>query len=223
MRMKPEHFDRLVELSCREGLSLRIYLIMMRRALRHVIAEDEQERQEQSRAIRAFKRNLPWSKSALDKYLEACRALQQHNRELIVMYGCYLRDHHVALEAELGWGGLCDVLCVNPAHRAEAAKADKGLFGITWIGRQFEDSATYYGSNDTGKGPITRAISAAMTTWMINNMDKLPDPFAPGGPFYGIPTYTQMPDGSMRRNAPTVTVHDSEGSRVVTGKPRTAK
>lgn len=218
--MKPEHFDRLVELSCREDLPLRTYLIMMRRALRHVIAEDERERQEQSRDIRAFKRNLPWSQSALDKYLEACRALQQHNHELIVMYGRYLRDSHLELEAEIGWDGLCDVLCVNPAHRAEAAKSEKGLFGITWIGGQFEDSATYYGSDDTGKGPITRAIDAALTDWMIKNMDKLPDPFAPGGPFYGVPTYTQMPDGSMVRNTPTVTVHDADGSRVVKGKPR---
>ncbi len=221
--MKPEHFDRLVELSCREGLSLRTYLIMMRRALRHVIAEDDRERLDASKGMRAFKRNLPWSQSVMDRYAEACRALQQHNRELLVMYGCYLRDHHVALEAELGWDGLCDVLCVNPAHRAEASEADKGLFGITWIGGQFEDSATYYGSDDTGKGPITRAINAAMTEWMINNMDKLPDPFAPDGPFYGVPTYYQQPDGRMARQSAPLVVHDEQGSRIVTRKIEVSK
>lgn len=223
MRMKPEHFDRLVELSCREGLPLRTYLIMMRRALRHVIAEDDRERLDASKGMRAFKRNLPWSQSAMDKYAEACRALQQHNHELIVMYGRYLRDSHLELEAEIGWDGLCDVLCVNPAHRAEAAEADKGLFGITWIGGQFEDSATHYGSEDTGKGPITRAISAAMTTWMINNMDKLPDPFAPGGPFYGVPTYHPQPDGSMARQSAPLVVHDTQGSRIVTRKIEVSK
>ncbi|WP_313227686.1 hypothetical protein [Stutzerimonas chloritidismutans] len=214
--MKSEHFDRLVDLSCREGLPLRTYLVMMRRALRHVIAEDDRERQEQSRDIRAFKRNLPWSQSALDKYTEACRALQQHNRKLIVMYGRYLRDSHLALEQEIGWEGLCDVLCVNPVHRVEAAEPEKSLLGITWIGGQFEDSATHYGGNATGKGPITRAIGAAVTDWVISNMDKLPDPFAPDSPFYGVPTYHQQPDGSMARQSAPLVVHDADGSRVVT-------
>lgn len=220
MRMKDQHFDTLIK-KAHENLSARTRLIVMRRALRHVAACDAEERLVIRMVIRRLKRQLPFSKSKLEAaegLLEECR---QHNRDLLVGMGRYLRDYHQLFESAMSFDELCDVLCVNPVHRQEAGKDERGLFGITWIGGQFEDSSTHYGKwGAYGEGPITRAIDTALTDWMIKNMDKLPDPFAPGGPFYGVPTYTQMPDGSMVRNTPTVTVHDADGSRVVEGKPR---
>lgn len=217
MRMKDEHLNLLIAKLCQD-LSFRMRLIAMRRALRHVLACDEDERQVLCATIRVLKRQLPFSKAKLEsveKLLSDCR---QHNRDLLVDFGKYLREYHQAIEQSMTYDELCDVLCVNPVHRVESALAEKGLFGITWIGGQFEDSAAHYGSDGTGKGPITRAISAAMTDWLIKNTDKLPDPFAPGGPFHGMPTYHPQPDGTMARQSAPLTVHDANGSRVVKRK-----
>lgn len=218
MIMKPEHFDRLANKSV-QVLSFRTRLIVTRRLLREVLAQDEREKTILRMAIRQLKRKLPFTKSKLieaEQLLSDCR---KANRKILTSYGQMLRDSHYAFEDDLGWEGICDVLCVNAVHRNEAGAHDKGLFGITWIGGQFEDSSTHYGSDVTGGGPITRAIGAAMQDWMLNNMDKLPDPFAPGGPFYGLPLYTQQSDGTMVMNTPAVTVHSADGSKVVASKP----
>lgn len=224
MQMKPEHFDRLANLASRPDLPLQIYLIMARRVLRHIIAMDERECSQMRREIRAAKRSLPFTDNTIKCYEVACKAMHERNMDVLVAYGKYLRDHHKAFEHDLGWDVLCDVLGVNPVHRAEAGEHARGLFGITWVGGWFEDSAAHYGDEMTGRGPITRAIGVAMTEWMIENFDKLPDPFAPGGPFEGIPTYTQRPDGTMVRNKPTLTIHSPDGaSRVVKGKPEVSR
>lgn len=217
MRMNDKHLDVLIAKLCQD-LSFRTRLIAMRRALRHVLACDEDVLQVLRAQIRALKRQLPFSKSKLASVEALLKECREHNRALVLDFGKSLRDHHQAIEQSMTYDELCDVLCVNPVHRVEAAEAEKGLFGITWIGGQFEDSATHYGSDDTGQGPITRAISAAMTDWMIKNKDKLPDPFAPGGPFYGAPVYYPQPDGTMARQSARLTVHDAQGSRVVKRK-----
>lgn len=221
MIMKPEHFDRLADKSV-QVLSFRTRLIVTRRILREVLAQDEREKTILRMAIRQLKSKLPFTKSKLIEVEQLLSDCRKANRELLISYGQMLRDGHHAFEGDLGWEGLCDVLCVNAVHRKEAGEHDKGLFGITWIGWQFEDSSTHYGSDVTGGGPITRAVGAAMQEWMLKNVDKLPDPFAPGGPFYGLPLYTQQPDGAMVMNTPAVTVHSAAGSKVVASKPRRA-
>nr|WP_315413939.1 hypothetical protein [uncultured Pseudomonas sp.] len=222
MRMKSEHFDKLAAYSCKV-LSPRTRLIVMRRILREVLAQDLREKTILRMAIRQLKRNLPFSQSKLaevEKLLSDCR---KANRDLLIDYGQILRDYRRELELAMTFEQLCEVLCVNPAHRQEVADIEKGLFAITWIGGQFEDSATHYGKDGiSGAGPVTRAIGAAMQDFMIKNSHLLPDPFAPGGPFYGVPLYTQQQDGTMVMNTPAVTVHSATGSKVVESKPRRA-
>ncbi|MBJ2267776.1 hypothetical protein JFT60_10385 [Pseudomonas sp. MF6772] len=221
MLMKPEHFDRLADKSV-QVLSLRTRLIVTRRILREVLAQDEREKMILRMSIRQLKRKLPFTQGKLTEIEQLLRDCWKANRDILISYGQMLRDSHHAFEGDLGWEGLCDVLCVNRVHRGEAGEHDKGLFGLTWIGGQFEDSSTHYGSDVTGGGPITRAISAAMQEWMLKNMDKMPGPFAPGGPLYGLPLYTQQADGTMVMSTPAVTVHSADGSKVVGSKPRRA-
>ena len=220
MRMKDKHFDILAD-KVSEELSPRTRLIVMRRVLRHVLACDKDERTVLKQMVRQLKGRLPFAKSKLaevEKLLSNCR---KANRDLLIDFGQILSNYHRELEASMTFEQLCEVLCVNPAHQHEVADTDKGLFAITWIGGQFEDSATHYGKDGvSGAGPVTRAIGAAMQDWMLNNMDKLPDPFAPDGPFYGVPTYTQQPDGTMVMNTPALTVHNADGtSKVIKSKP----
>ena len=219
MRMKPRHFDALAAKSC-QVLSPRTRLIVSRRILRDVLAIDADEKAVLLLAIRRLKRNLPFSRSKLAEIEQLLSDCRKANRELLISYGQMLRGYHRELEAAMTFEQLCEVLCVNPAHRQEVADIEKGLFAITWIGGQFEDSATHYGKDGvTGAGPVTRAIGAAMQDWMLNNMDKLPDPFAPGGPFHGVPTYYQQPDGSMARKSASLVVHSPDGSsRVIERK-----
>lgn len=219
MRMKPKHFELLAAKSC-QVLSPRTRLIVSRRILRDVLAIDADEKAVLLLAIRRLKRNLPFSRSKLAEIEQLLSDCRKANRELLISYGQLLRGYHRELEAAMTFEQLCEVLCVNPAHRQEVADIEKGLYAITWIGGQFEDSATHYGKDGvSGAGPVTRAIGAAMGDWMLNNMDKLPDPFAPGGPFHGVPTYTRQHDGTMVMNRPTVTVHSPDGSsKVIKGK-----
>lgn len=221
MLMNPEHFDRLADKSV-QVLSFRTRLIVTRRILREVLAQDEREKRILRMRIRQLKSKLPFTQGKITEIEHLLRDCRKANRDLLISYGQMLRDAHHAFEDNLGWEGLCDVLCVNRVHRDEAGEHEKGLFGLTWIGGQFEDSSTHYGSDVTGGGPITRAVSAAMQEWMLHNMDKMPDPFAPGGPLYGLPLYTQQADGSMVMNTPAVTVHSAAGSKVVDSKPRRA-
>jgi hypothetical protein len=45
--------------------------------------------------------------------------------------------------------------------------------------------------------------------------ERLPDPLASGGPLYGRPARMLNPDGSVTIKRPDLTVHDSNGARVV--------
>lgn len=214
--MKNEHFEVLATKVC-QHLSPRTRLIVMRRILREVLAQDDREQTILRMALRAMKRRLPFTQSRvteLEKLRSDCR---EANRAVLIDYGQVLRDYHHELEASMTFDELCDVLGVNPVHRAEVADIEKGLFAITWIGGQFEDSSAYYGKDGvTGAGPVTRAIGAAMHDFMIKNMDKLPDPFAPGGPFHGVPTYHPQPDGTLARKSASLVLHNANGSsRVV--------
>ncbi|VVO24504.1 hypothetical protein [Pseudomonas fluorescens] len=216
MRMKPEHFDKLAAKTC-QVLSPRTRLIVTRRVLREVLAQDDREKSILRMAIRQLKRNLPFSKSKLAEVEQLLSDCQKANRELLIGYGQILRDYRHGLETAMTFDQLCEVLGVNPVHRQEVKEDGDGLLAITWIGGQFEDSATHYGKDGaTGAGPVTRAIGAAMQDFMLKNMDLMPDPFAPGGPFHGVPTYYRQPDGSMARKSASLTVHDADGSsRVV--------
>ncbi|WP_212630690.1 hypothetical protein [Pseudomonas sp. KB-10] len=59
----------------------------------------------------------------------------------------------------------------------------------------------------------TRAKTAALHRALLNHPHILKQAFAPGAPFYGVPSYTMQPDGSMKRNAPALVVHSSDGGQ----------
>lgn len=223
MRMNQKHFDALADQYGRE-LPIQARLIVMRRILRHVMACDLDERTTLKRAIRQLKTRLPFTANQITRAEDLLTECRRSNRSLVMSFGLAIKALSKDIETLMSFNQLCDVLCVNPVYRAEAFEADDGsLYGVTWIGGQFEDSAHHHGkSGRYASGPITRAVDTAIQDFMINNSHLLPDPFAPGGPFYGVPMYTQQPDGAMVMSTPAVTVHSGSGSRVVASKPRRA-
>ncbi|WP_060538395.1 hypothetical protein [Pseudomonas sp. NBRC 111125] len=229
MRMKPEHARRLMELSNRGNVEPLISLIIARRAARHMCAEREHDHVYYAEQIKAASAGLPFTASKV-KELEAQREARRKSRRnnFLVIADWLLRaDDYLTIVH--GLDTVLDVLSVNPVHRAEAAEyaaeARGTLSGVAFVAGLEDSASTRSGRKqpDFKNGPLFNACMRQFEQILIDKPGFLPDPFAPGGPFYGIPTYTQMPDGTMARNAPTVTVHDSAGSHVVTGKPRAGK
>lgn len=227
--MKSEHARRLAELANRGNVEPLISLIIARRYARHLCAQSDQDHSFYRAQIKEAKVGLPFTAGKI-KELEVDRDTRRAwRRKNFLAIADWLLRADDYLTVVHGLDTILDVLAVNPVHRAEAAEyaaeAKGTLSGVAFVAGLEDSASTKSGRKepDFKNGPLFNACMRQFEQILIDKPGFLPDPFAPGGPFYGIPTYTQMQDGSMRRNAPTVTVHDSEGSRVVTGKPRTAK
>ncbi|MEZ1724429.1 hypothetical protein QVM05_33235, partial [Pseudomonas aeruginosa] len=69
-------------------------------------------------------------------------------------------------------------------------------------------------------GPLTAAVQNMFQKFLLENPSVIPDPFAPGGPFYGAPRQEMAPDGTVQIRRPALTVHSLDGStRTVERKP----
>ncbi|MNG17146.1 hypothetical protein D3C84_1011110 [compost metagenome] len=117
--------------------------------------------------------------------------------------------------ATLGFDAVCDLLNVNRVEREQArAEGVADLAEMIFV-RNLEDSASHRGE-DWKRGPLFDACLAAMAEFMRRTPRHLrPDPFAPGGPLYGVLTMQVHPDDSMTTKRPALVVHDANGSRVV--------
>lgn len=226
MLMKPEHVRRLTELANRGNVEPLISLIIARRAARHLCAEREHDHEYYAEHIKTAKQGLPFTASKV-KELDAQQSARRSNRrknflaiaDWLIRVDDYLTIVH-------GMDIVLDVLGVNPVHRAEAsdyaAKARTTLSGVAFVAGLEDSASTRSGRNqpDFKDGPLFNAYMLQFEQMMLDNPGAMPDPFEPGGPFYGVPTYTQQPDGAMLMSTPVVTVHTAGGSKVVASKPR---
>ncbi|UBM27149.1 hypothetical protein K8374_09420 [Pseudomonas sp. p1(2021b)] len=229
MLMKPEHVRRLTELANRGNVEPLISLIIARRAARHLCAEREHDRAYYAKHIKAAKAGLPFTTSkvkALEVEKEARRASRRKN---FIAIADWLHRADDYLTIAHGMEAILDVLAVNSVHRDEAAecacKARSTLSGIAFVAGLEDSASTRSGRNqpDFKDGPLFNAYMRQFEQILLDNPDLLPDPFAPGGPFYGVPTYHPQPDGSMARQSAPLVVHDTQGSRIVTRKIEVSK
>ncbi|WP_161551341.1 MULTISPECIES: hypothetical protein [Pseudomonas] len=229
MLMKSEHARRLAELANRGNVEPLISLIIARRFTRHLCSQREHDHTYYAAQIKAAKAGLPFTANKVKELEAQSDARRVWRRKNFLAIADWLLRADDYLTVVHGLDVILDVLAVNPVHRAEAAEyaaeAKGTLSGVVFVAGLEDSASTKSGrkERDFKDGPLFNACMRQFEQMLLDNPGALPDPFAPDGPFYGIPTYTQMPDGSMVRNSPTVTVHDAEGSRVVTGKPRIAK
>lgn len=225
MRMKPEHSDRLLEMLQVQFSTPRSELIMARRVAQYIHGERKFFRAFYDVEIPKAEAGLPFTASRLKMLKEARREASKAHRATLEDVGVWLYHNDCSLTAKYGFDGICDILNVNPAHRPEALDCmeDKGraISAIAFIAG-IEDSASIRsGRNqpDFKDGPLFNAYMEVMMKTMRENPGAMPDPTAPGGPLYGLPTYTRRPDGTMARNKPTLTVHSPDGSsKVIKGK-----
>lgn len=223
MRMKAENFKRLCEIGEQPFQSTRAQLLIARRVVRHICTCREEHERELAQLIRQAKRGLPFTQAALDGLLTIKRESQQLDRGAIKAMGAHIVSLDKQVQRHMTFAHVADIFAINVSRRAEAETyyAEHGLLGLLFSA-QMEDTSSmrdggwyrYY----SDRGPSVIAVHAYMIDWMAKNSDKLPDPFAPGAPFYGMPTYSMKPDGTLHRNAPALTVHSQDGtSRVFHG------
>ncbi len=225
MRMKPEHAKRLFELTQRGNNDPLLSLILARRAARHMCAERMHDHEYFASAIETAEAGMPFTaRKVAELKAEQARRRAARRKNFLAIADWMLRADDY-LTSVYGMETILDVLAVNQVHRTEAAEyaadARSTLSGIAFVAG-LEDSASVRSGRNTADhkdGPLFNAYMRQFEQVMLDNPGALPDPFAPGGPFYGVPTYYQQPDGTMARKSASLTVHDADGSsRVVERK-----
>jgi len=120
------------------------------------------------------------------------------------------------LAAVLGFEALADLLNINQADRPRARREGWHTFCDLVAIHDLENSAEPRSKAWGEGGPLYQAcLLATMDFIRTAPAQALPDPFAPGGPFYGAVAHAVNADGSVTIRRPALVVHDAHGSRVI--------
>ncbi|HGM8285476.1 TPA: hypothetical protein ACKQHC_004728 [Pseudomonas aeruginosa] len=216
--MKGATLHRLIDIYADSRRNLRVRLAALRMFVRAVCADRNTSFAEYRQVCRRLLKGMPFTEQALEREREAYRERTRAARQAMEESGAWLIGSSAMIEQALSFDDLCDLLGVNHAHRAEAAEVcagDAGVVGgLLWIGGEFEDSADHKSgrSNRGNTGPLTAAVQNMFQKFLLENPSAIPDPFAPGGPFYGAPRQEMAPDGTVQIRRPALTVHSQDGS-----------
>lgn len=229
MLMNVEHFERVVDIWSRPGLSLRCNLLICRRVARQYHAWDVIDRREYRVTARRLKRGLPFTQGQLDQ------AKRKHDERMDmrakgqIAIAQWLLEAGGRIEQEIGVSGICDALAVSSVHRSDIRKEmDEGrALDYIAFAAGLEDSAEHRSgrSRDCWKnGPLFHCYLERMLVFLDEHPEEMPDPFAPGGPLYGAPIRMVDGAGQVYTKPPALTVHDSSGTaRVIERKPEVSR
>lgn len=223
MLMKVEHYERLISIWEKPGLSLRCHLLICRRVARQYHEWDKVDRFEYHRAERRLKRGLPFTQVQLDDLKRAHQAREKMRDKGKAAIAQSLLASGARIEQEIGISGICDALAVNPANRGKIRKEmDEGrALDYIAFAAGLEDSAAHRRGQDIWKdGPLFQCYLERMLIFLDEHPEEMPDPFSPGGPLYGLPVRMVDGYGNVSTRRPGLTVHDSDGStRVIERNP----
>lgn len=223
--MKPEHLNRLAELFLMQHLKPRTLLLVARRLSRQ--ADLRQPLNAYNEAKKALEADHSFQARLMLKDWEAWwKGVRTSTEETRRALGKWLMGaESLRLFSDLSYSDLCDCLGINPVHRVDldpAPKPGRRLWDLCFV-HGLEDSAASMSGrrqSDSKDGPLFHCL----LTIMIDNMDKMPDPFAPGGPFYGVPTRRLYQDGTQTIQRPALVVHSNDGSsRTIERAPEVVK
>ncbi|MCJ7957243.1 MAG: hypothetical protein MUW57_12000 [Pseudomonas sp.] len=176
----------------RKPLSQRDMFILMRRVIRNSLRHKAQIRAERSifrREAAKLKPFLPFAQRQMDMLIEKSKRHREDDLKVIeqglVGFGYNLiRDAEGAYEA-IGFSVMCDLLNINPVHRAEASQDAKTLADLIYVAR-LEDSVSPRSRAWGEGGPLFEACFLAMIEWIKTAPESdLPDLFGEGSPFSG--------------------------------------
>lgn len=117
-----------------------------------------------------------------------------------------------------------ELLNCNVADRGRLDEPNIGLLELVAV-YCVEDSAAHRGDEFLDR-PLFNAVNAEMHRVMFRTPEGravskpiMDAAFEPSGILHGVPTYYRQPDGTMKRKAPSLVLHDAAGSRVIEREP----
>lgn len=160
---------RLANIADKPGASVSAQLIAARRTCRlfcHELDVIRQERRSLRRRAAKLKPFLPFTAATI---ADLEQQASEHDAEsleglrlALVSIGRATILQSASITAALGFERLCDLLSVNPTHRAEAIRnGDTELHGLVFVAC-LEDSATDHGQAWGNGGPLYQACLFAM-------------------------------------------------------------
>lgn len=159
--------------------------------------------------------------AAEQSHLDTIRPHIKHLRAMLTNLGHDLHAVAPFVDAMTSLVERCDLLNVNEVDRSTLTE-ESGIIEIAF-GHGLENSATYRG-DPMKRSALFDACHAHFCHLLTDPthksfQDKLHDmTFGPNGPFFGVPTYTLMPDGSFKRRPPQLAIHDENGARLAKQK-----
>lgn len=152
MMMKPEHAERLQTLVTVSHLSPRSRLLVLRRLARESHARWEVVKAFFDSEIKEAKAGLPSAAKALKMIRGLYKQARTGHERIASDVGRWLLENDALLTTMYGFEGICELLEVNPVHRAEvvqyAGDMDRAIFAIA-----FESGLEESASRQSGRHP----------------------------------------------------------------------
>jgi hypothetical protein len=169
----------------------------------------------------------PFNKHRLEQVNDYVTTL----KELLIMVrkaeerlGRIVIDMAPRIDAETTMAQRLEILNCNLADRSKLDESDIGLVDLIGV-YCVEDSAAHRGDEFNDR-PLHGAVNAEIIRVMFRTPEGraaskpiFDAAFEPGGILHGVSTYYRQPDGTMKRKAPSLVLHDAAGSRVIERTP----
>ena len=164
MRMKPEHAERLKALVSVPHLSPRSRLLVLRRLARESHTRWEAVQAFLDGEIKGAKAGFPSAAKALKKIRGLYKQAQDEHQQIACVVGRWLFENDALLTTMYAFEGICELLEVNPVHRAEvvqyASDIDRAIFAIAFESGLEESASRQSGRRpaDWKDGPLYQAL-----------------------------------------------------------------
>jgi hypothetical protein len=185
---------KLVDIASKPGATDRVQFIAVQHVTRNLLRHRRDiwaERNVFRREAEKLKCYLPSVQRQVDELFEKSRTHRglelDGNSQVLMGIGSMLLQDREGIYEKLGFEAMCDLLSINPVHRAEARRrqGDRSLAGLIYVSRM-ENSVTSGLDRWGGGGPLFEACFAAVVEWLRTApKEYLPDLFGPESPFAG--------------------------------------
>ena len=162
--MKPDHAERLKALVAIPHLSPRSRLLVLRRLARESHARWGAMQACFDSEIKGAKAGFPSAAKALKKIRGLRHQAQVEHQQTVCEVGQWLLENDTLLTSRYGFEGICELLEVNPVHRAEvvqyAGDMDRATFAVAFESG-LEDSVSRQSGRhpaDWKDGPLYQAL-----------------------------------------------------------------
>ncbi|VVO22942.1 hypothetical protein [Pseudomonas fluorescens] len=194
LKMTVEIARKIADISAKPGVSNRTQFILVLHAVRNLVRHRKEIRHERNvfrREAAILEACTPSAAPQIEELKSKARSHRAEefdgNKQVLIGMGNMLLHDREGSYDSLGFDAVCDLIGVNPVHRAgiDLRGGSRGLAELIYVSRMENSS----GPNPDGwgeGGPLYEACFAATCHWIRTApKEDLPDLFGPGSPFYG--------------------------------------